>query len=735
MSETLLHIAEAMYTAPGERVDFNREMFGMSYGRSEDGYFVFNTGNATRDAVASVFLNEVGIDNFSNAITAARGGEYGRATRQALFGVTQAALVLIPGVNVAYGKTRGALLAARVARSQGGIARALGSRLLQVPRNAKYALSRAGEQATVRQAVASLIPRYGSTARQLREGRRLGIAPSSSGTWGNIAGKPSQFQNYMDAPTLRSAVTGWTPTGPVAVGGSTPRQLARAESLGLVNPPGTNTRALLANANQFPSGLTVARPPAIPLRPAQQMRQQRAAVREGIQGTRNYVPTPGSPTPPPIWRQRLNYSVGRSPIPEYSSVFPGTGFPASPLARAGTRGLQAGIGVYAYNVGDRVVENRRSIAAADELAQQASAGNAEAAATDEARRTRVDQEISDALAEIQPGGAGDQQLEALVRDRNASLGAIGFQYDRAVKELQSMYQLSETDDEKERLRFMLADIQAQAEAGREAINNVFERKRKEVSTLTEKSRENTLKSAQNAFDLYSVSAGQLKDMLEADRQKVAQEVTGFGAATPRDQSEYVQLLSAMAPVAQQSRQAIGDINTEGLEWLGSVMGEQSASRQADLQRLSSSTRAAAISQHMQGVDARVNAERMALAQAVSQMRQRQASEAGAMQRASLGQSQDQQLFSPVDVQAIVESAVTQTGSPARAVEQYRIYIAGKPNPLGGVYPQEPPQFVLDAIRRAATEYAAAMDIVQRENAYNEQQLARDEEALGIGRRE
>jgi hypothetical protein len=297
-----------------------------------------------------------------------------------------------------------------------------------------------------------------------------------------------------------------------------------------------------------------------------------------------------------------------------------------------------------------------------------------------------------------------------------------------------MYQLSETDDEKERLRFMLADIQAQAEAGREAINNVFERKRKEVSELTEKSRENTLKSAQNAFDLYSVSAGQLKDMLEADRQKVAQEVTGFGAATPRDQSEYVQLLSAMAPVAQQSRQAIGDINTEGLEWLGSVMGEQTASRQADLQRLSSSTRAAAISQHQQAVDARVNAERMALAQAVSEMRQRQASEAGAFQRASLGQSADQQLFSPVDVQAIVESAVTQTGSPARAVEQYRIYIAGKPNPLGGVYPQEPPQFVLDAIRRAATEYAAAMDMVQRENAYNEQQLARDEKASGIGRR-
>lgn len=670
MSESLLHIAEAMYTRPEERVEFDRQMGGMTYGRTEDGYFVFNTGNRTRDAVASVFLNEVGIDNFSNAITAARGGEYGRAALQTLYGVTQAGLILIPGLNVA----RGAFVAARAARvASGGLTRAFGSRLLQVPRNARYALNRFGEQPTIRSAIASLVPRWGSTARQLRQGRRLGLAPDATGTWRSIGA------------TRTSSV------GPAAT------------------------------------------PPAVPLRRLRHMREQRRAVREGIQGTRASIPAPGTqptgPVPPPIWRQRLNYSVGRSPIPQYADVFPGTGFAASPVARTGTRGLQGALGFYAYSIGDRMAENRAQVST--QLTNETI--SAEADAADQVRQAAVDEQIAAALDEIQPGGDGDQAIEDVQGSYNASIGALNFQYDRAVNELRSMYELAETEDEKARLRFILADIQAQHEAGQRAITNVFERKRAEVAQLTEQSRENTLKSAQRAFDLYEVSANQLKDLLEASRQQMAGEVYGFGAAAPRDQSEYVQLLSAMAPVAQQSRQAIGDIGTEGLEWLGAVMGEQTAARGADLQRLAMSTRSAAISQHQQQVDARVNAERMALAQAVQSLRERQASEAGAMQRAMLGQTQDEAMFSPVDVQSIVESAVMTTGSVERAIEQYRIHIAGKPNPLrpGETYPMEPPQFVIDAIRETKRQWDAIREMEEAEMFLERQDQLQGAEAMGL----
>lgn len=670
MSESLLHIAEAMYTRPEERVEFDRQMGGMTYGRTEDGYFVFNTGNRTRDAVASVFLNEVGIDNFSNAITAARGGEYGRAALQTLYGVTQAGLILIPGLNVA----RGAFVAARAARvASGGLTRAFGSRLLQVPRNARYALNRFGEQPTIRSAIASLVPRWGSTARQLREGRRLGLAPDATGTWRSIGA------------TRTSSV------GPAAT------------------------------------------PPAVPLRRVPHMRAQRRAVREGIQGTRASIPARGTqptgPVPPPIWRQRLNYSVGRSPIPQYAEVFPGTGFAASPVARTGTRGLQGALGFYAYSIGDRMAENRAQVST--QLTNETI--SAEADAADQVRQAAVDEQIAAALDEIQPGGDGDQAIEDVQGSYNASIGALNFQYDRAVNELRSMYELAETEDEKARLRFILADIQAQHEAGQRAITNVFERKRAEVAQLTEQSRENTLKSAQRAFDLYEVSANQLKDLLEASRQQMAGEVYGFGAAAPRDQSEYVQLLSAMAPVAQQSRQAIGDIGTEGLEWLGAVMGEQTAARGADLQRLAMSTRSAAISQHQRQVDARVNAERMALAQAVQSLRERQASEAGAMQRAMLGQTQDEAMFSPVDVQSIVESAVMTTGSVERAIEQYRIHIAGKPNPLrpGETYPMEPPQFVIDAIRETKRQWDAIKEMEEAEMFLERQDQLQGAEAMGL----
>jgi hypothetical protein len=729
MSESLTTLAELMYTQRGEApVSFDQERFGVSYGRTEDGYFVVNTGNAARDAIASVFLNEVGIDNFANSISALKGGEYGTAAKQALYGVTQAALVLIPGVNVA----RGAFIAARTARvAYGGLGRAFGSRLLQVPRNARYALSRAGQQPTFRSAVSSLVPRFGSTARQLREGRRIGIGPGPGGTWGNIAGRPSGFRAYMDAPTIGQALTA-PPVRATAVGGSTPRQLAQAQSLGLVNPAGTNTSALLANANRLPSGLNTATPPAVPAGRLRQMADQRRAVREGIQGTRPFIPAAGTqatgPVPPPIWRQRLNYSVGRSPIPAQAAVFPGTGFAASPVARVGTRGLQVGVGAYAFDIGDRYGENRRSLA--DIAAAQTA--SLETETLDRQRAAGVDEQIRAALDEIQPGGAGDRNMEELTSSFNATRGALNFQYDRSVAELRSMYQLAETEDERERLRFILADIQNQHESGQRAIENVFERKREEVSKLTERSRENALKSAQKAFDLYETSAAQLKDMLELERRKTSEDVYGFGAAAPRDDSEYVQLLSAMAPVAMESRQAIGDIGTEGLEWLGAVMGEQSAARGADLQRLSLSTRAAAISQHQRQVDNRVNAERMALAQAVQSLRERQAAEAGALQRASLSaSSQEQQMFSPVDVQGIVESAVQQTGSVARAIEQYRVYIAGKPNPLGGVYPQQPPQYVLDAIARTKTQWDAMMQLQEAEMFLERETQAQAAEGLGL----
>ena len=706
MSESLLHIAEAMYTQPGERVEFDRQMGGMTYGRTEDGYFVFNTGNRTRDAVASVFLNEVGIDNFSNAITAARGGEYGRAALQTLYGVTQAGLILIPGVNVA----RGAFVAARAARvASGSLTRAFGSRLLQVPRNARYALSRFGEQPTIRSAIASLVPRWGSTARQLREGRRLGLAPDATGTWRSI---------------------GATRTGPVGSAGSTPAQQTAAQAAGAFPEAAAPWAARVTGQGAVGPAAT---PPAVPLRRLQQMREQRRAVREGIQGTRASIPAPGTqptgPVPPPIWRQRLNYSVGRSPIPQHADVFPGTGFAASPVARTGTRGLQGALGFYAYSIGDRMAENRAEVST--QLTNQTI--SAEADAADQVRQAAVDEQIAAALSEIQPGGVGDQAAQDVQGSYNASIGALNFQYDRAVNELRSMYELAETEDEKARLRFILADIQAQHEAGQRAITNVFERKRAEVAQLTEQSRENTLKSAQRAFDLYEVSANQLKDMLEASRQQMAGEVYGFGAAAPRDQSEYVQLLSAMAPVAQESRQAIGDIGTQGLEWLGAVMGEQTAARGADLQRLAMSTRSAAISQHQQQVDARVNAERMALAQAVQSLRERQASEAGAMQRAMLGQTQDQAMFSPVDVQSIVESAVMTTGSVERAIEQYRIYIAGKPNPLrpGETYPMEPPQFVIDAIRETKRQWDAIREMEEAEMMMERQDQRLAAEGMGL----
>jgi hypothetical protein len=695
MSESLMSFAEALYqtrnplTGEFDRVSFDQQRFGVTYGRTQDGYFVVQTGNAVRDAVVSVFLNEVGIDNFSNAISAFKGGSYGEAAKQSLYGVAQAGLTLIPGVNVLYAKTRGAMLAARAA---GGVGRALGGRLLNAPAGARYALNRV-TNLSIPQAARSLIPRYGSTARQLRLGRQQGLQITPTGFRG-----PTTVQTGMGAP---ASLTPPAPAGQLSFP-------ATVSGVGPVPAPALRGSAL----------------------------ERQAMVRRGIkENMRAARTTPGAPA---VWNQRARYLLGFDPIP---GVVTGTGTRAaafgagrigrgmsSPvLAGAGRAGVPATAGWLA------MARSTQAQAQEETEGRNAAAAIAsEADAADRARASSVDDQIRAAIAEIEPGGSGDQAVADVESSYNATVATLNFQYDKAVNELRSMYQLAETEDEKSRLRFILSDIQAQHEAGQRAINNVFERKRAEVQRLTQSSRENSVLAAQKAFDLYEVSANQLKDMLETSRRQMADEVYGFGAAAPRDQSEYVQLLSAMAPVAQQSRQAIGDIGTEGLEWLGAVMGEQTAARGADLQRLAMSTRAAAISQHQKQVDDRVNAERMALAQAVQSLRERQASESGAMQRAMLGQAEQQEMFSPVDVQGIVEAAVQRTGSVERAIEQYRVYIAGKPNPLGGVYPMQPPDFVLKAIRDTKTRYDALMEYEDAQLAFQRQEQMAAQGAITRG---
>lgn len=659
---------EALY---GQPTLSNGTFAGVNYGRTEDGYIVLNTGNAVADSIASVLLNEVGVDNYVNAWEAFGDGNIGRGIVQGLFGVGQTVLAVIPGVNVIRGATSGARAATgayRAARASGGITRALGRVPGRVGNRVRYTAQRAMQQPTRRAQFGSVVPRFGSTARQIRAANQQGM---------------SLFRQP------RSGTMQWSANGRFGT------------------------------------------PPAVPLRPGQIRAQARLAAKAKLDPQSTTVP---------MWRQKGRLRRGADPI----TGDRGTGFANSLYGRAAitgayvpTYGATLYQGISAPGLMNAERDRRAQEAYAARLTQQGR--NYETTMTD-IRARGADEEIQAALDAINEGATGtdssgnptpEVDIETSMR---ASLGSIDSQYNRAVSELRSMYNLSETDDEKERIKFILADIQAQADAGRQAIQNVFQRKSEEVRKLTETSRESAIKSAQRATDLYQISSAQLQDELDASFAAAAQEVYGMGAAIPREQSEYVQLLSAMAPVTAEYRQAIGDINTQGLEWMGSVMGEQAAARQGDLQRLALSTSAAANAEHKAAVDRRINAERLALANAIESLREQQMSQTGATQRALIGaQPGSADMFDSVHIQGYMVDAVAQTGSPTRAIERYSAQFAGKPNPLGGVYPATPPDWVLDAIREAKAEYDAQMAIVNQERLATEQELAQRRSAIAGAR--
>jgi len=654
------------------------EFAGVNYQRTEDGYFILDTGNRVMDAIGSVALNELGVDNFVNAVEAAQGGSYGKAMLQLGYGVLQLGLNLTGAGTLVKMGARGAAAATRA--------------VIRVGPNALRAARSAIAQRGLLGAIFKRSPNYSSYMRSIN---RAGVG-FRFGTGRHTQRAARQAGLYWDdtARSFRRIADNRRVAPPQNIGGRTP----------LVGGLARNRRRAVSEAIAQNVATNTTRATAVPA----STQRVRYLLGQPVQGVNVAGATPVT-----------NFGVTQA-----AGGF--SGFLGSPTARTvfGTLGAAEG-----YQIAQAAREANRNAEAA---ARQQAPGNWDRN-VEQVRADSISRQVDDAVSAVTPlsveGPAPDPDIDALDTNAQAALSAIQGQYNRAVGELRSMYQLAETEDEKERLKFVLSDIQAQADAGREAIMNVYERNRKQVTELSAQSKAAAIEAAQKALDNYEMSAASLQDQLDANFAAAAGDTYGFGAAVPREQSEYVQLLSAMAPVASQYRQAIGDISTEGLEWMGATMGEQTAARQADLQRLALSTSAAATSQHKQAVDKRIAAERLALADAMESLMNQQMQQSGANYRALVAQQEEApQAFTPTEIDTYLMSLALQGQPLENIISEYQVKFAGKPNPLGGVYPTTMPEAFRIRVAEGIAEYEASLQLTRDRQRVERDQL---DDALGI----
>lgn len=269
----------------------------------------------------------------------------------------------------------------------------------------------------------------------------------------------------------------------------------------------------------------------------------------------------------------------------------------------------------------------------------------------------------------------DDIFNGLLADATASAqqdsDGIQGQYNAIFRELQGMYNLSETEEEKERLRFMLADIEAQRDAGLQAIAQGYAEtagKIRERAVLSQKETQERSQRYSNELSGYAQQTEQ-RFIDQQAAQVAANRGLGIGAGV-NPMNEFVGLMNAMPAAQQQYTQRMGDINSEAMQFMADTVGAQGLAQQGDLQRLAAATRSGSIANHQKSVGDRIAREQAEMRSALMSL---------SMAGVSASQSARQQNSSNLDGVALREylASLGASGYSDKAVSNYLGRLVGR----------------------------------------------------------
>jgi hypothetical protein len=182
-------------------------------------------------------------------------------------------------------------------------------------------------------------------------------------------------------------------------------------------------------------------------------------------------------------------------------------------------------------------------------------------------------------------------------------------YKARLSEIQAMFNLAETDQERESLKFAQTDLTNQAAAAKAGIDAAWQQAAIQIDASQQRSGEVTDRTSDEVRDLYNEAAenidavaGSAGGGLEQDPMAEAIGLDG-GAATERD----LAIQAAADEAAYMKR--MGDANAADFEWQRGAASRQQASQQGSLQNMSAQQAAALGLNHYQRVNDRIENDR------------------------------------------------------------------------------------------------------------------------------
>lgn len=208
----------------------------------------------------------------------------------------------------------------------------------------------------------------------------------------------------------------------------------------------------------------------------------------------------------------------------------------------------------------------------------------------------------------------DEQRAAAERSRQN----LNREYETRRNELRSQYQLTETDEERAQLAFLMAELDAATQRADEAIAAGYANAVQNIQTLGVRAGSAADAEAQAIQQMFLTSGERFGGMVEDVRQQTGLQAglagTAFGPA-----EDFMGLLSSDAAREAALSQRMGGIISEEMTDAERRMAFQQASQQGDLQRQAASSGAQTRADQQAAVANRIAQERRDLANNVRQL--------------------------------------------------------------------------------------------------------------------
>lgn len=218
------------------------------------------------------------------------------------------------------------------------------------------------------------------------------------------------------------------------------------------------------------------------------------------------------------------------------------------------------------------------------------------------------------------------ELDAEINRLEQRGAEIDQQFDAQREQLRSMFQLSETPEERAQLEFMLGDLEARRDAAHQAIGQEYEQARESIGARAADMAEQAGADAAQVAGRHEAGAeGAIgdRDAIRA-RDEFAASGLGTGATGPDGRvADAAEEMERRAVSEGDFAQARGQIAADDVAWLGDTLAAEQPAHQGQLQREVAARQADAQMAHQQRVQERIAQERRQMAQLEAQLAQQQ----------------------------------------------------------------------------------------------------------------